>query len=182
MNIEFRNIDENFRDLKAVEDIYLEAFPELYDIPYSIYLEFVKNGDGYILAAYDEEKLVGYIAYLICREGVFVENFAVSKDLRDKGYGSQILSKFIDRFREQYPNINFFLEVEEPSYDAPNLEQRKKRIAFYERLGFVMTDIKDDFLGIIYITMTTMNPIDKETLNKLKVQVDKIYNKYKQLQ
>lgn len=181
MSIKFKKINEGFKDLEAAQDIYIEAFPELNEIPFSVFFEFEKNGDGFIQAAYDKGKLIGYIAYLKCVKIILIENFAVLKEVRGKGYGSKILTSFMDIYRKKNPNVEFFLDVEEPVEDAPNLEQRKKRIAFYERLGFKMTHIKDSFMGIVYITMTTMWPQDKEKLDKIKIQVNKIYKKYQLL-
>ncbi len=73
---------------------------------------------------------VGYLNYWDFGEFVFVEHIAIFESMRGTGYGSKILSEFINKIKK-----NVILEVE-----PPEDEVSIKRIHFYEKLGFVLND------------------------------------------
>ena len=75
--------------------------------------------------------------------------FAVSKELRGKGYGQQILTKLIERYEDQ----PFVLDMESTTQVCDNLEQRKQRRTFYLRNGFRDTNVYRTYNDI---TMTIM--------------------------
>ncbi len=74
----------------------------------------------------DNGESVGLIVFWIFKEFLFVEHIAINKEKRSKGYGS----KTFDLLKSQY-NLPIILEAE-----APETEIQKKRIKFYENLGF----------------------------------------------
>ena len=57
---------------------------------------------------------------------MFIEHIAINKELRSKGYGS----KTIELIKAKY-DLPIILEAE-----APETGMQKKRIKFYENLGF----------------------------------------------
>ena len=59
--------------------------------------------------------------------------FAVREELRGKGYGQQILSLLI----EKYKGCSNILDMESPDQDCDNAEQRRRRSAFYMCTVFV---------------------------------------------
>ena len=62
---------------------------------------------------------------------------AVVENLRNKGYGKTILTEVLFHYTNDKP---FLGDVESPlQKDAPNLEIRKRRHAFYLRLGIMDT-------------------------------------------
>ena len=63
--------------------------------------------------------------------------FAVREELRGKGYGQQILTQLIERYKGQ----PFVLDMESTTQVCDNLEQRKQRQAFYLRNGFRDTNV-----------------------------------------
>ncbi len=75
------------------------------------------------------QELVGFISYWLLPGFVFVEHFAVSEPLRCQGMGAQLLT---EHCLERYAGQPIILEVE-----RPDTELAKRRIAFYERLGFI---------------------------------------------
>lgn len=79
-----------------------------------------------ILFCTDNGKVLGIMAFWELEDFVFVEHFAVNPDFRNSGIGSEMM-RFI---LKEYKN-NVILEVELPYNDI-----NKKRIGFYERLGF----------------------------------------------
>ena len=69
--------------------------------------------------------------------------------LRGKGYGQQILTQLIERYKGQ----PFVLDMESTTQVCDNLEQRKQRQAFYLRNGFRDTNVYRTYNDI---TMTIM--------------------------
>ena len=74
----------------------------------------------------DKEKTVGILTYWHFELFVYIEHFAVDPLFRGGGYGTDILSHFVNMV--QCPVV---LEVERPMD-----EQSKRRISFYQRNGF----------------------------------------------
>ncbi len=74
----------------------------------------------------DNGESVGIIVFWLFEEFLFVEHIAINKEIRAKGYGS----KTFELLKAQY-NKPIILEAE-----APETEMQKKRIKFYENLGF----------------------------------------------
>ena len=62
---------------------------------------------------------------------------AVDGRTRSAGYGSRILT----HFGERYPDIPQLLEIEPVTREALNYQQRVRRLAFYERNGFTVTNM-----------------------------------------
>ena len=75
--------------------------------------------------------------------------FAVRDDLRGKGYGQQILTQLIEHYKGQ----TCVLDMESPTQVCENIEQRKRRHAFYLRNGFSDTNVYRTYNDI---TMTIM--------------------------
>ena len=62
---------------------------------------------------------------------------AVDARTRGAGYGTRILTHVAQR----YPGIPQLLEIEPVTREAPNYQQRVRRLAFYERNGFTVTNM-----------------------------------------
>ena len=76
-------------------------------------------------------------------------DFTAYYDGRGKGYGQQILTQLIERYKEQ----PFVLDMESTTQVCDNLEERRKRQAFYLRNGFKDTNVYRTYNDI---TMTIM--------------------------
>lgn len=74
----------------------------------------------------DNDESVGLVVFWLFNKFLFIEHIAINKEIRSKGYGS----KTIDLIKSKY-NLPIILEAE-----APLTETQKKRIKFYENLGF----------------------------------------------
>ncbi len=81
--------------------------------------EIIKNGEA-----------VGFTAFWQFNEYIFIEHIAINSDKRSGGFGSEC----IELIKEKY-KLPIILEAEKP---AGIIE--KRRIAFYERLGFLVND------------------------------------------
>lgn len=80
-----------------------------------------------ILFCKEGNKVIGIMALWELGEFLFVEHFAVNPDFRNGGIGSKMIKFVLDKYKN-----NVILEVELPYNDI-----NKRRIAFYERAGFV---------------------------------------------
>lgn len=79
---------------------------------------------------YDNQTLVGYICFWEFEKFLFVEHFAILKEMRGTGCGSRFLKEFSEKNQKA-----IILEVE-----LPTTETASKRIKFYEKLGYVVND------------------------------------------
>lgn len=76
-----------------------------------------------------DDEIVGFITYWEFETFTFVEHFALAQGARGKGFGSDYLSHFLSTCDKR-----IVLEVEPPKEDL-----QKRRVIFYERLGFHLT-------------------------------------------
>ncbi len=74
----------------------------------------------------DDGESVGLIVFWVFESFLFIEHIAINKEIRSKGYGSRA----IELIKAKY-NLPIILEAE-----APETDIQKKRIKFYENLGF----------------------------------------------
>lgn len=106
---------------------------------------------------------------------IFVEHFAVAEELRGKGTGTALMRYLMD-ISEEYLIV---LEVE-----PPEGETECRRIAFYERLGFVFnngTYFQPEFYGKIPelpLKLMTTRPINDIEFKELSAFIHKrVYRK-----
>lgn len=95
-------------------------------------------------------------AYALCLQGehaLLIDYLAVEPALRGSGKGTEA----IGLIREEYPSVqSIYLEVE-PIRTARNEEEteiRRRRIRFYERLGFSMTEYSISLFGVEFDLMS----------------------------
>lgn len=126
-----------------VEQLWLTSFPrnERRDTEAQRY-NVDSHANFHCMLAEDDGEAVGFIAYWHFGDFCYGEHLATDVACRNKGYGAQILSMLhaqISTPNAQNTTINtslpFVLEVEMPTDDLS-----RRRIAFYERNGFVLWD------------------------------------------
>ncbi|MBM7642441.1 GNAT family N-acetyltransferase [Streptococcus loxodontisalivarius] len=136
MEISFKKVRPFTTVSRQVKKLYFDAFPANERLPYSLLLvnSWRKQSDFY--AFYDKEVFAG-LAYVIAdAKNYFILFLAVDGQNRSKGYGSAILQKLKGEAGER-PVI---LTIEPMDESAENIDQRRKRLAFYERNGFILTN------------------------------------------
>ena len=79
----------------------------------------------------EEGERVGFITVWELSDFTFIEHFVTYETYRNKGYGAKVLSAL----KEKYERL--LLEAE-----PPVSEMQKRRVAFYERNGFVQNPQK----------------------------------------
>lgn len=128
MRIVDLNQDAKLR--RQAQMLYYNAFPKEERLPWWI-LRLNARRNGIDLTGWAEgERLCGFTASVTVDDMHFLLFFAISEDLRGQGYGSEILSQL----RKMHKTVVLNVELLDPA--AENIEQRKRRFAFYQRNGF----------------------------------------------
>ena len=149
-----RTIEINGKKARDVElrRLYETAFPVEEQIPYDELICLLNAMDIDYAAYYDGEMLVGLTMVLRLPRYNWGWYFAVRDELRGKGYGQEILSAVLEKYRNERP---FVIDIESPyQTDAPNPEQRRRRHDFYLRNGMKDTPTSRTYSGITYTIMT----------------------------
>ncbi|MDC9723555.1 MAG: GNAT family N-acetyltransferase [Urechidicola sp.] len=122
--IRLKNSADTYFD-KAWE-LYEEAFPlnerRLYDAQVVLMSDTKYHFDILI----EDNQLIGFLLWWDLETFRYIDHFATSKQLRNKGFGKLILEQFINNNSKP-----ILLEVE-----LPDSEINQRRIKFYKRIGF----------------------------------------------
>lgn len=130
-----REITEKFEDYQKFNHLYRAAFPKEERIPVKDLI--MRSGDSELIACYDGETFCGFYATLTFGDLTHILFLAVDENLRDRGYGSQILGQISRR----HPKNRIILDIEAEDPLAPNNGQRIKRKAFYRKNGYTESGI-----------------------------------------
>lgn len=117
-------------DFPAVYKIMLEAFPPSERRNEQGQRSLMDNGFYKVYLRKSGGEITAFLAVWEFPEISFIEHFAVDGRLRGSGIGKEMLSEYLAASKKPV-----FLEVE-----PPENELTKRRIGFYERLGFHMND------------------------------------------
>lgn len=146
-------INSGNADNEQLRQLYETAFPVEEQIPYNELIYLLDAMDIDYVAYYDGEMLVGFTMVLRLPKYIWGWYFAVRDELRGKGYGQEILSAVLAKYRNERP---FVIDIESPlQADAPNPEQRRRRHAFYVRNGMKDTPTSRTWDGLTFTIMTS---------------------------
>lgn len=118
---------------KLIKPLYKRAFPSYERKPFGVMNRARKKGRCDFLAIKSGEKFVGFMITVPVGNAVLLDYFAVCEDGRGKGTGCAALSLL----KEYYAGKSLVLEAELPEENEPENSLKRRRIAFYERNGFV---------------------------------------------
>lgn len=116
----------NSQEFKNVWRLYESSFPSDERRSLELQTGVFDNKLYSLLAVLDKSQLVGFLAVWEFEEFIFGEHFAVMEKLRNRGIGSTLLREYMGQAKKGIVG-----EVEKPE-----TEIARKRIGFYERLGF----------------------------------------------
>ena len=119
-------------EFEKIWDILQEAFPPDERRSKEAQRNLLALEAYHIALYYEGDRLVGFLCYWNLKEFIFVEHLAVEKGLRGKGYGKRMMKNLLDHHKGKV-----ILEVEYPEDDVS-----KKRIRFYESLGFKLNQME----------------------------------------
>lgn len=113
--------------LNLIENTYTESFPEVERRDFSLVRNLVKDESRFVVYALSkEDRYVGFITGWLFDGYTYVEHFAIDPAARNGGIGAEAMKQFL-----AFCGTPVVLEVE-----MPTDEMSKRRIGFYERLGF----------------------------------------------
>ena len=147
-----------------IEKLYLESFPEEERFPFWILEECSKEDNSDLLAVLDNDKFIGMCYLVNCNNAYYLMYLAVSPELRNQNYGSQILMNLKDKYK------TLFLSVDEPIDD---ISIRRKN--FYLRNGFYDTNKYYEDTGVNYEVLCT-NPEYEITNDNMKMRYTNMTN------
>ena len=124
------------KEYAAIKDLISRAFPKNEQISMWLLRLLALRKNVQFLAFYDNRALCGISYTISSKTMVFVLYLAVNDTIRSKGYGSAI----IRCLNELYGNKPLSLNVESLDPNADNAVQRVKRVEFYRKNGFEITD------------------------------------------
>ena len=125
---------KDFEEVQAIEN---ECFKEPYSTA-DLRYEFEENPVNKIIVATDEDKVIGFIDFLITFNSSTIMQVAVTKNYRGKGIATQLLSEMENSFPKEIDDLveTITLEVRESNEAAKNL---------YLKNGYKIVVIKTNY-------------------------------------
>lgn len=160
-------LNPNYEDnLNKIENLYLTAFPKNERKPFDLIIEKCNNSSMEIITIQnDNNDFLGFAITIIHNDMVLLDYFAVAPESRGKNIGSTALKLLFER----YKNKRFVLEIENTEIECDNLEERKRRKAFYIRNGMSVMPFKVNLIGVEMEVLT----------HKCEVTYEEYYSIYK---
>ncbi|MFI3289794.1 MAG: GNAT family N-acetyltransferase [Rikenellaceae bacterium] len=147
-----RLLDANDPQFSFAWELYEASFPIEERRSRDYHLESMTKGQFSAEVVFDDDNPIGILFWWDLTNFRFIEHLATSPTVRGKGYGDKILREFIAEGDKP-----IILEVEHPTEEI-----NRRRIGFYERIGFVLNDhsyrhpsylqIKDLFVDLMVMT------------------------------
>lgn len=162
MNLKLTQVGADFKDLKLIDRLNIEAFPEEERFDTADMINFAEKGGLSIYAVYDDSLFIGFFTCMQSVEIFYICFFAIQKEFRSKGYGSAIF-KFI---QETYSDRQVVVDIEFPDEKAENNAQRLSRIKFYNRIGMFTTKYRLNYSGLSF-EIYCNKPFDKTAFENM---------------
>ena len=146
----------NQTEIKEIYDTHMqEAFPQSELRPYKNIEMLCARGNYICYGLYEGEALRAYAYFSKTndRPYILLDYYAVLSGLRGTGIGS----RFFPLLREELRDVcAILLEVEsvESTEDENEKTLRRRRIAFYERNGCAVTNVKCELYGVDFSIMS----------------------------
>lgn len=115
-----------------IKKIFVNSFPKSERFPFFILRRCSKGTNVIFNVILDKDKLIGMEYIIECSDFTYLMYLAVDKKQRNNGYGSQVLSNLIKKYK------NVILSIERPDKNCYN--EKNKRKNFYLRNGFYETN------------------------------------------
>ena len=169
-------------DKKSIKKLYYESFDKEERFPFWLIKKCSKEKNVKLTVIYNKDKVVGF-QYIIEYDNIaYLMYFAIEKNQRNKGYGSEILREL----NRSYKNV--LLCIEKANEQVSDIKSKRKQ--FYLRNGFVGTNkyIVDNNVEYELLCNNSNLNITKEILEKrytmmtsskiLRFIISKIFNVY----
>lgn len=112
--------------------LYRRSFARLERMPYFILRSKIKSGQMEMYAIVDEkDEFLGFGCYVVHEDIAMGQYLAIMPEYQGMGIGSKALPQIIATMGDR----RLVFEIESTLVDAPDIETRRRRKAFYEKNG-----------------------------------------------
>lgn len=143
--------------------------------PLSLIEELIKQGKYKCYGFYEDEDLLGYGYFIKSEDSIIMDYLAVDIKHRCKGLGSKFISLISEKFSSEYDTL--LAEVENPKYalDQTDRFNRERRISFYIKNKFKISNIETCVLEDEYmiIKLKLLKELDDQQIKKEMTSVYK---------
>jgi GNAT superfamily N-acetyltransferase len=122
---------------EQIKQLYQTAFPEEEQIPWDDLVRLIGEMNLDFTAYYEGDNFIGFTIVYPRPSFNWYWYFAVRPELRGQGLGQQILTSLLEKYKDK----SCVLDMESPRQECANIEQRRRRHAFYLRNGFRDTNV-----------------------------------------
>ncbi len=150
-------------DVMLAQQLNEEAFPDNERVDLDDFFRSNTDGQLEILAIYADEAFSGFFVMRLFQNIAYMAFFAVIKEKRSLGIGSQVLKDL----KEYYPGKQIVVDFESVREEAANKEQRQRRRNFYLRNGFYETGWFQFYSDTEFEIVCSVPMFDKETFEAL---------------
>jgi len=116
------------KNLTKIKKIYEYSFPADERRDFDKLIDLINDVRFQLRGVFVDDDLVGFISLWDFSEFMYVEHFAIAKQLRGNGLGTHVLQNILDE-----TPIKIVLEV-----DLPSDNISFKRIKYYQKFGFIL--------------------------------------------
>lgn len=157
--------------LKQVLKLYDKSFPENEKFPrwILIYNLFRKYSDAYVLL--DNKDLCGFVYLITYKNRTFILYLAISEEKRNMGYGTYILNWCLNIKKDN----DIYLNIDDINEKCEDSLIRKKRLDFYLRNNFYLTDYISLEEGGNYNILTTTFDFNIDEYIELDKKIGKLF-------
>ncbi len=140
-------VDDTKEELsRQIKALYLDAFPKEERKPYQVMEQKQREGKMQIWAAIKEpEEFCGLAITILYKDIVLLDYFAICKEKRGMGIGSEVLGKL----KEKYANFHLFLEIESTSEKIKMLSEEEQKIRRNRKRFYHQNGMKDTKLMVV---------------------------------
>ena len=126
---------------EQVNDIYQKSFPT--EERYINLNKMVESQNTELYCLVENEIVLGFIYLIYYKDMIFILYLAINTQIRSKGYGSYLLKWCLKEYRDK----KIYLNIEEVKECFDDYEIRKRRLKFYLKNGFFITNYisKEEF-------------------------------------
>lgn len=131
--IKLKPIEYNSKYIEICKRIYEESFPAFERWDFNYLISNQKNALYTVYSILDYNNVIGIYVPWSFDLFIFIEYIAIDENCRGKNYGSVVLKDILNA-----SDKTIVIEVE-PEYVN---DMAKKRIEWYKRFGFIMSDVE----------------------------------------
>ena len=137
---------------EQIRMLYESLFPPNERMPFERVLQKRDAGVMQLLSVEDDNgELLGFVNITLCLDVLALNYFAILPEKQGRGYGTEVIRLLCER----YPDRSIIIDIEDDGVDSDNSEQRIRRRAFYERLGFSAMPFRVTIFGVPSIIMSS---------------------------